>query len=78
MLDSSGYGPAAFREAGALAPSSRFQLRDGGVPRRPGGPPHLGRCRCNYLSQAHTQLRGISKVSGAPHGGLVLCRNLYH
>ena len=37
VLDSSGYGLAAFRVAGALAPSSRFQQRDEGVPRRPGG-----------------------------------------
>ena len=28
--------------AGALALSSRFQQREEGVPRRPGGPPHLG------------------------------------
>ncbi len=25
-----------------LGPSSRFQQRDEGVPRRPGGPPYLG------------------------------------
>ena len=34
VLDSSGYGLAAFRVAGALRPSSRFQQRDEGVPRR--------------------------------------------
>ena len=56
VLDSSGYGLAAFRVAGALGLSSRFQQRDEGVPRRPGGPPHLGCCRSNYLSEAHTQL----------------------
>ena len=27
----------------------------GTLPRRPGGPPHLGCCGSNYLSQAHTQ-----------------------
>ena len=43
VLDSGGYGLAAFRVADALAPSSRFQQRDEGVPRRPGGPPHLGK-----------------------------------
>ena len=42
VLDSSRYGLAAFLVAGALTPSSRFQQRDEGVPRRPGGPPHLG------------------------------------
>ena len=57
VLDSSGYGLAAFRVAGALGLSSRFQQRDVGVPRRPGGPPYLGCCRSNYLSQADTQLR---------------------
>ncbi len=31
LLDSSGYGLAAFRMAGALAPSSRFQQRDEGA-----------------------------------------------
>ena len=51
-----GYGLAAFRVAGALGFSFRFQQRDEGVPRRPGGPPYLGFCRSNYLSQAHTQL----------------------
>ncbi len=55
VLDSSGYGLAAFRVAGALGPSSRFQQRDEGVPRRPGGPPHLGCCRGIHLGQAHTQ-----------------------
>ena len=55
VLDSSGYGLAAFGVAGALGPSSRLQQRDEGVPRRPGGPPHLGCCRSNYLSQAHIQ-----------------------
>ena len=55
VLDSSGYGLAACRVAGALAPSSRFQQRDEGVPRRPGGPPHLSYCQSNYLSEAHTQ-----------------------
>ena len=42
--------------AGALGPLSRFQQRDEGVPRRPGGPPYLGCCCSNYLSQANTQL----------------------
>ena len=32
VLDSGGYGLAVFRVAGALAPSSRFQQRDEGVP----------------------------------------------
>ena len=41
-LDSLGYGLTAFRVAGALGLSSRFQQRDEGVPRRPGGPPYLG------------------------------------
>ena len=49
VLASSGYGVD-----GALAPSSRFQQRDEGVPRQPGGPPHLGCCG-NYLGAAHTQ-----------------------
>ena len=39
-----------------IGPSSRFRQRDEGVPRGPGGPPHLGCCHSNYLSQAHTQL----------------------
>ena len=43
VLDSGGYGLAAFRGAGAsdLGPASG--QRDEGVPRRPGGPPHPSR-----------------------------------
>ncbi len=59
VLDSSGYGLAAFRVAGALGLSSRFQQRDEGVPRRPGGPPYLGCCCSNHLSEAHSQLPQI-------------------
>ena len=44
--DSGGYGLAAFRGL-AQGPSSRLRQRDEGVPRRPGGPPHLG-CCCSY------------------------------
>ncbi len=50
-------------------PSSRFQQRDEGVPRRPGGPPHLGCCRSNYLSEAHTQqieLPGADRSTHVP------------
>ncbi len=32
----------------ALGPSFRFQQRDEGVPRRPGGPPYLRCCRSKY------------------------------
>ena len=44
VLDSGGYGPAAFCGAGALDRAKtrvRFGQRNVGVPRRPGGPPHL-------------------------------------
>ena len=42
VFDSGGYGLAALLVAGALGLSFRFQQRDVGVPRRPGGPPYLG------------------------------------
>ncbi len=64
VLDSSGYGLAAFRVAGALGLSFRFQQRDEGVPRRPGGPPHLSCCQSNYLSEAHTQHPVIIEQTG--------------
>ena len=57
----------------AQGPSPRLRQRDEGVPRRPGGPPHLGCCGSNYLSQAHTQLavfrsatqlRGLATIEG--------------
>ena len=48
VLDSSWYG-------WPIRLSSRFQQRDEGVPRRPGGPPYLGCCCSNYLSETHSQ-----------------------
>ena len=57
MLHSSGYGLAAFRVAGALGHSFRFQQRD--VASRAGQgarPTWVSCCLSNYLSQAHTQV----------------------
>ena len=77
VLDSSGFGLATFRVAGALRFSSRFQQRDEGVPRRPGGPPYLGCCLSNYLSHARTQL-GHFYFAGIEHARYVLDSDNYY
>ena len=68
MLDSRGSVWRHFSPARRFC--GRLGQRDEGVPRRPGGPPHLNSCQSGYISHVHTQPARLHLVRHGCSGDL--------